>query len=90
MTPYEQVKRIAARTGVSVEDVVNFSHEFRRLPLTPVLAYLERRIERLKGDENPAFELEQIRKDLATFVSLNVSDTLIAFRASQRKATENE
>lgn len=89
MTPYEQVQRIAARTQTDEGDVISFSEEFKNVALTPVLAYLERRIECLRGDEDIQFELEQVRKDIASLVGLNVPEVLIAYRTAQRKLHEN-
>jgi len=63
----ESIRRIATRTGVSEEDVVSFAAEFRNTTsVLAVINYLEKRIATMRGDENPRFELEQIRKDLGT------------------------
>lgn len=66
----EAIERIAARTGVTVGDVMEFSSEFQSQSVVAVINYLEKRIENMRGDENPKFELEQIRRDLSTLVVL--------------------
>ena len=79
----DSIERIAARTGVDVETVEFFADEFHHTGMVPVLGYLEKRIETMVGDENPRYELEQIRLDLATL------STLAALRANSENTDEN-
>jgi len=58
-------ERIAARLRIEPETVDFFVEDFRHTGMVPVLQYLERRLESMRGDENPKHELEQIRLDLA-------------------------
>ena len=69
----EAVKRIAARTGVTEEDVREFATEFDSSTVVAVVNYLEKRIATMRGDENPKYELEQIRRDLGTLVTVAVT-----------------
>lgn len=61
--------RIARRTGVSTEDVLAFAAEFDSPTVMSVISYLEKRIETMRGDENPKYELEQIRRDLGALAT---------------------
>ncbi len=79
----DRVKRIAARTGVDIETVEFFADEFHHTGMVPVLGYLEKRLENMVGDENPKYELEQIRLDLAAL------STLAALRADAENTHEN-
>ena len=78
-----RIERIAARTGVDVDTVEFFVDEFHHTSMVPILGYLERRIETMHGDENPKYELEQIRLDLATL------STLAALRVNSESPDEN-
>ena len=81
MTTRKSVERIAARTGGDAEEVVEFSQEFRSMNMSAIFTYLEKRIETMRGDENPKLELEQVRKDLAMLATLNLPEVRNAFKA---------
>lgn len=65
----DSCKRIARRTGATVEDVIAFAAEFDSPGVLAVINYLEKRIETMRGDENPKYELEQIRRDLGVLAT---------------------
>ena len=79
----QRIERIAARTGVDEETVEFFADEFHHTGMVTILGYLERRIETMRGDENPKYELEQIRLELAAL------STLAALRANPESPDEN-
>ena len=81
MTTRRSVERIAVRTGGNAEEVVEFSQEFRLMNMSAVFTYLEKRIDTMRGDENPKFELEQVRKDLALLATLSLPEVRSAFEA---------
>ena len=60
------LEHIAVRTGTTIEEVESFAAEFRDSSVVAVINYLEKRIANMRGDENPKYELEQIRRDLGT------------------------
>lgn len=70
-----RIERIAARLRIEPETVSFFAEDFKHTGMVPVIDYLERRIEQLRGDENVKYELEQIRLDLAAFDMLGVVKT---------------
>ncbi len=81
MTTRKSVERIAARTGVNVQEVVEFSQEFRSMNMSAIFTYLEKRIETMRGDENSKVELEQVRRDLGLLSTLNLPEVRSAFEA---------
>lgn len=79
----DRIQYIAMRTGVDVETVEFYADEFHHTGMVPILGYLERRMKTMAGDENPRYELEQIRLDLAAL------STLAALRADSENTHEN-
>ena len=71
----ERIERIAKRLQVEPEVVEEHVDEFKYTGMVPVLNYLERRLEMLRGDESVKYELEQIRLDLAAFSMLKAIKT---------------
>ena len=88
-TVYSRVQRVIARTDLTEEQILDNVENFRNLPINAVLNYIELRIDKLRGDENAGYELNEIRKDLAMFSSLNVAEVRHAYTAGKQKASEN-
>ena len=78
----ERIKRIAQRTKVDEETVEFFIDEFHHTNMVPIIGYLEKRLDALRGDENVKYELEQIRLDFAAL------STLAALRHNEEKTDE--
>ena len=64
---HDAFDRIAARLGLSRTSAgfTDLIDDFDGPTIVSFINYLEKRIESMRGDENPKYVLEQIRRDLS-------------------------
>lgn len=70
----EAIKRIANRLGVDEDEVRVLAKEFDLATTVAILNYLDSRVETMVGDENPTFELQQIRRDLGSMAMMEITE----------------
>ena len=71
-----QRERVGKRLGMTAEAVALFAKSFSNTEVIGIISYLDQRLAVMHGDENPAYELQQIRLDLASLKvisSMNLS-----------------
>jgi len=70
----EEMTRLQRRLGLAREEVLNLGYWVAKGGLSPLMRYVNTRKDRLRGDENPKFELEQVSRDLEVLFDLGDAD----------------